>query len=100
MKRYPKLLWFIGFVIGSALCCFWHLSKAGKLGHLTEYEIGGMQHLTLMFWPSALMLFVETLDPWSTVVMEIISVIANGFIYMGVGAAILQLRKSARNEGP
>lgn len=101
MKRTLRLFWFIGFLIGFALCFYWHLNSAGKVGPAGLDANLVLQNLTLVLWPTSLMLFSLTgRHPWSTIVIESISVIANGFIYMGVGSVFIKLlRKVSANAG-
>ena len=99
MRRRLTLLCLTGFVIGSVLCCYWHLNNAGKVGPSGVDANLSLQNLTYVLWPSSLMLFSLTGEHlWSTIIIESISVIANGFIYMGVGSIFIGLfRKVAAN---
>ncbi|HZS27554.1 MAG TPA: hypothetical protein VFB76_10010, partial [Candidatus Angelobacter sp.] len=86
---------------GGAFCFYWHLNNAGKVGPMGLDANLILQNLTLVLWPSSLMLFSLTGQHlWSTIIIESISVITNGFIYMGVGSVFIKLlRKVAANAG-
>jgi len=92
MKRALKLFWLIGFFIGGALCLYWNLNNAGKVGPAGLDANMALQNLTLVLWPASLVLLSLTgRHLWSTIIIESISVIANGFIYMGVGNVFIRL---------
>src|ERR1700743_3764794 len=92
MKRFLRWLWLIGFSIGCALCLYWHLNNAGKGGPDGLNANLALQNFTLILWPSSLMLFALTKQHfYFTIVIESISVITNGFIYMGAGSVLIRL---------
>src|SRR5258707_3073231 len=99
MKRPLRLFWLIVFVVGGALWFYWGKHNAGKVGPSGLDANIALQNLSLVLWPSSLMLLPLTGQHlWTTIIVESMSVIANGFIYMGVGSVFIRLfRKVAAN---
>jgi len=84
MKRY-LILWCSGAIISGALCVFWHLHNSGTVSFDTSVLMI-LEPATYVLWPTSLMLMsLSGQHPSSTFAIEAISVVMNGFIYLGVG---------------
>jgi hypothetical protein len=92
MRHKLKLFWLFGFLVGTALYCFWHLHNRGELAFSDPDTLLVLQNFTLLLWPSSLMLMsVSGEHPLSTFIIVAISLCSNGFIYLGFGYLVSKL---------
>jgi hypothetical protein len=100
MTRASRLFWLIGFFVGSSLCLYWHLHNTGRIGPQDLDANIILENVTYLLWPSSLMLITLTGKErlWSSIILESISVIANGFIYMGIGNLFVALYRKVIAE--
>lgn len=84
MSRSLKF-WLTGFAVGGALWCLWYLHDSGKIP-LSPDALLFLEPFTYVLWPSSLMLMsLSGQNPISTLVIVSISLVINGFVYMGGG---------------
>ncbi len=91
MNRTLKGFWIAGFFVGALFYLCWHLQNGGKLGYSDPDSLLVWQNITMLLWPSSLMLMALTREnSLLTWIVVPISLCLNGFIYMGGGYIVLR----------
>jgi hypothetical protein len=100
MRRTLLLSWMTGFIIGAVFYSFWHLHNSGGIGPSDLGSIMLLQGITLILWPTSLALVsVSGQHLGATVVIVLISLSLNGFIYMGCGYVLTKIFRRPKHQG-
>jgi len=99
LKRELKILWVVGFSIGAALEIGWYFYNKGKLGGRDPDFAYYFQNLTLIFWPSSIMMMAtETATRLFTWGVVMVSLAINGFNYSRIDAVLLAVYRAVSSE--
>lgn len=86
MSRLLKFLGLLGILVAGSLSFFWYLYNAGKLGLPNPALSISLQHITLLLWPSSIMMTAtEGATTRLLVTAVAISILLNGLIYIVIG---------------
>jgi hypothetical protein len=97
MSRLLKLLGLSGILVAGLLYSFWYLYDAGKLGPRNPALSRSLQHITLMLWPSSIMMTATEGATTRLLVTAVgISLVLNGLIYMAIGYIAVKLLRVIR----
>lgn len=90
--------WLAGFTVGGLLCCVWHLLNSGQIS-LSPGSFLFLEDFTYLLWPSSLMLIpLSSRNPISIIVIESISLVTNGVIYLGVGYIFVKILRTGTSS--